>query len=104
MITYFILIVAIFIATIGDIFMKKSEGFRIKRYTAFTLTMYILTFYLLSIVMLKLPVGIAYATWSGIGMILTAIVGVVLFKESMNGKIIFALGVILAGVIIINLN
>src|SRR5690625_1453378 len=104
MITYFTLFVAILIATIGDTFMKKSEGFRIKKYATFTLTIYILTFYLLSIVMLRIPVGIAYAHWSGIGMILTAIVVVALFKERMNGKIIFSLGVILAGVLIINLN
>ncbi|MDQ0208682.1 DMT family transporter [Alkalicoccobacillus murimartini] len=104
MTAYFALFTAIIIATIGDIFMKKSEGFRIKKYGIVTIALYVPTFYLLSIVMIDLPVGITYATWSGIGMVLTAMIGVFLFKEHMNIKIITALGVILVGVLIINLN
>lgn len=104
MVAYAALFTAIIIATIGDIFMKKSEGFRIKKYGFVTILLYIPTFYLLSIVMIDIPVGITYATWSGIGMILTAMVGFFLFKEHVNVKIISALGVILLGVLIINLN
>ena len=104
MVAYLLLFVAIVIETVGDIFMTKSEGFRKKRFAFMTIMMYIPTFYILSVVMIEIPVGIAYATWSGIGMILTAIVGVLLFEEHINGKIITSLGVIVIGVLIINLN
>ncbi|TSB45873.1 DMT family transporter [Alkalicoccobacillus porphyridii] len=100
---YVALITAIIIATIGDVFMKKSEGFRIKKYGAVTIGLYVPTFYLMSLSMIAIPVGIAYATWSGVGMILTSIVGVMIFRENMNLKIVTALGFILAGVLTINL-
>ncbi|WP_054704252.1 SMR family transporter [Bacillus sp. JCM 19041] len=100
---YAALFTAIIIATIGDYFLKKSEGFRIKRFAFFTILLYIPTFYLLSIVMLEIPVGITYATWSGIGVLLTTLLGVFIFKEKMNLKIVSALTVIIVGVVLLNL-
>lgn len=104
MLAYLALFTSILLSTVGDFFLKKSEGFRIKKYALFTIVVYIPVFYLLSIVMLEIAVGITYATWSGIGVLLTTLLGVLVFKEEMNLKIVSALVVVIAGVLILNLN
>lgn len=100
---YAALFTAIIIATIGDYFLKKSEGYRIKKYAVLNVLMYIPTFYLISVVMLEIPVGITYATWSGIGVLGTTLIGVYVFKEKINLKIVFALMITVTGVILMNL-
>lgn len=99
---YVLLGIAIVVATLGDILLKKSDGFRQKGFGFMAVLVYFFTFFLLSIVVQSLPVSITYATWSGVGVILTAFVGVLLFSERLNSKSIVSLGVIIAGVVLLN--
>ncbi|MBB6451154.1 multidrug transporter EmrE-like cation transporter [Geomicrobium halophilum] len=99
---YLVLFFAIIIASVGDAALKMSNGFQRLWPTATGILVYFFTFYLLSVVMMELPIGITYATWSGLGVILTAFVGVFFFKEKLNGKVLISMGVIVIGVVLLN--
>ncbi|SDI92154.1 DMT family transporter [Natribacillus halophilus] len=99
---YVLLMVAIVLASVGDAALKKSSGFQRWGPATVGVVIYLITFYLLSVVMLELPVGVTYATWSGIGVILTAFVGVLVFNEQLNKKVVISMGVIIAGVVLLN--
>lgn len=67
-----------------------------------TAVSYIGAFYFLSITLKELPVGIAYAIWSGLGIILISVIGVVIFKQHLDLAAYIGLGLIVAGVIVVN--
>ena len=60
-------------------------------------------FYLLSIVMRSIPIGISYAIWSGVGIVLVALVGRVALKQHLDLPAIIGICMILGGVVVINL-
>ena len=60
-------------------------------------------FYLLSIVMRSIPIGISYAIWSGVGIVLVALVGWIVFKQHLDLPAIIGICMILGGVVVINL-
>ena len=62
-----------------------------------------LAFYLLSQVIKIIPLGIAYAIWAGVGIVLTAMVGYVLFKQTLDAPAIIGIVLIVSGVVVINL-
>jgi small multidrug resistance pump len=64
--------------------LKFSEGFTKLIPSLVVLAGYGLSFYLLSLSLKVMPIGTAYALWSGIGIILTVIIGIVLWRESMD--------------------
>ncbi|QQK79104.1 multidrug efflux SMR transporter [Salicibibacter cibi] len=99
---YVALFIAVVIASVGDAALKKSNGFRRPGPAFAGVMIYFLTFYLLSIIMTELPISVTYATWSGIGVILTAVVGVLFFKEKLNQKVILSMGMIILGVVLLN--
>lgn len=59
-------------------------------------------FYLLSIALRTIPVGIAYGIWSGLGIVLVSAVGVFLFKQTLDLAAILGLGLIISGVVVVN--
>ena len=61
------------------------------------------SFFFLSLVLRTLPVGIAYAIWSGLGIVLISMVGVIWFKQSLDLPALVGLGLIVAGVVVVNL-
>ncbi|MDO4451186.1 MAG: SMR family transporter, partial [Moraxella sp.] len=61
-----------------------------------------LAFYMLSLALKSIPLGMAYAIWSGVGLVLTAIVGVMVFGEKVDFWGMASIGLILAGVIMMN--
>ena len=63
---------------------------------------YAMSFYLLSLVLKHIPLGIAYAIWSGLGIVLIALIGRVAFKQHLDIPAIVGLAFIIAGVVIIN--
>jgi multidrug resistance protein EbrA len=63
-----------------------------------------LAFYSLSLALKTIPLGTAYAIWSGVGTALTAIIGVVIYKENFNRKKLLGLLLIIGGVIIMKLS
>ena len=64
---------------------------------------YGLCFYLLSVTMKSVPTGIAYAIWSGVGIVLISLIGLVVFKQRLDAPALIGIGLICAGVLVINL-
>ncbi|MDW5441000.1 DMT family transporter [Polaromonas sp. SM01] len=63
---------------------------------------YGLAFYCLSITLRTLPIGVVYAIWSGAGVALIALIGWLVFGQSLDGPAIAGLGLIVAGVVVLN--
>ncbi|WP_341524596.1 quaternary ammonium compound efflux SMR transporter SugE [Nostoc sp. UHCC 0302] len=78
--------------------LKYSQGFSKIGISIATVACMILSFAFLSIALRTLPVGTAYAVWTGIGAVGTAVLGVVLFGEPAEMKRFICIGLILAGV------
>lgn len=99
---YLFLLLAIVFETVATSSLKASEQFTKLVPSLITVIGYIAAFYLLSLTLRSIPVGIAYAIWSGIGIVLVTIVGIVLFKQIPDVPAIIGLLLIIAGVIVIN--
>ncbi len=83
--------------------LKLSDGFTKPAPTASALLLYALSFYLVSIVFRSLPVGLVYAVWSGVGIVLTAIVAYFAFGQKLDTPVMLGIGLIISGVLVINL-
>jgi small multidrug resistance pump len=94
-----IAIVAELIATSS---LKASEGFTRLLPSAITVVGYLVSFYFLSQTLREIPVGIAYAIWSGVGIVLISIIGLVFFKQHLDLPALIGIGLIVAGVIVMN--
>lgn len=97
---YFFLCVAIFLEFIGTTFMKLSDGFSKGSFTVGTLICYGLCFYALALSLKTVQLNVAYATWGGLGIILSAAVSYFYFHEpitflGMLGIILIVVGVVL---------
>ena len=100
---YILLAGAIISEVTGSTFLVKSDGFTKLFPSLMVVILFSFSFFLLSHVIKVLPIGIVYAIWSGVGIVLTAIIGFLLFKQSIDGPGIFGMCFIVLGVIIINL-
>lgn len=87
----------------GTTFLKKSEGFTRLTPTIITIIAMVTAFYFLSLAIKTIPVGTAYAIWSGVGIVFITIIGVVIFKQVPDLPALIGLVLIVAGVIVINL-
>ena len=83
--------------------LKFSEGFTKLVPSLIVMAGYGLSFYLLSLSLKVLPIGTAYALWSGIGIVLTVIVGAVLWHEQMDWARGVGITLIIVGILVINL-
>ncbi|OTG82245.1 SMR family transporter [Acinetobacter sp. ANC 4648] len=99
---YCMLGLAIISEVAGSTFLVKSEGFTKLWPSLAVVVLFSIAFYLLSQVIKVIPLGIAYAIWAGVGIILTAIIGFFLFKQSLDTAAIIGIGLIVAGVVVIN--
>ena len=79
--------------------LKYTEGFTRFWPSAFTVTAMVISVALLGIAMRNLPVGTAYAVWTGIGAVGTVILGIVLFSEPANAARLACVGLIVAGIL-----
>ena len=100
--TYMALLGAIILELLGTSLLQASEQFTRPLITAVMVLCYSASFYCLSIVLKTMPVGIAYATWCGVGICLIAITGTVVFKQRLDAPALVGIAMITAGVIIIN--
>jgi small multidrug resistance pump len=82
--------------------LKYSEGFTKPVPSIVVVIGYGLSFYLLSLSLQTIPIGMAYAMWSGIGIVLTVIAGIVLWREPMDWARGIGITLIMLGIIIIN--
>lgn len=101
--TYAALIVAILFEIVATSFLKASEQYTRLWPTVMTAVCYMIAFYFLSYTLRTMPVGIAYALWSGIGIVLISLVGLVVFHQTLDLPAVIGIGLILAGVLVINL-
>ena len=79
--------------------MKFSEGFTDLKYTILTVVGMIFSFLFLSLATKSLPLGTAYAVWTGIGALGAVIVGIVMFKEPVTAARIFFMALLLIGIV-----
>ena len=100
---YLYLLIAIVAEVVGTSALKASEGFTRLGPTAVVVVGYGLAFWLLSLTLRTIPVGIAYATWSGLGIVLIAAVGWVAFGQKLDAWAMLGMALIVAGVLIMNL-
>lgn len=99
---YLFLALAIILEVIGSSFMKVSNGFTKIIPTSITIVTYIACFFFLSQALKNIPLGIAYAIWGGLGIVLTAIISVVIFKQSLDLPAIIGIILIVSGVFVMN--
>lgn len=83
--------------------LKFSEGFTKLIPSVVVIVGYGISFYLLSLSLKTIPLGTAYAMWSGIGIVLTVIAGIIIWRESMDWARGIGIFLIMAGILIINL-
>ena len=101
--TYGFLLLAIMFETVGTSSLARSEQFTKLGPSLVTAGGYLAAFYFLSIVLKTMPVGVAYAIWSGLGIVLISAVGVLAFKQHLDLAAYIGLGLIVCGVLVVNL-
>jgi len=100
---YIILIVAVVLGTAANGFAKGAQGFTILIPSVLTAITIVGCMYTLSLVMKTIPVGITYASFAGLCIIATTIVGMYKFNQMPNLYAVIGLALIIAGVLIVNL-
>lgn len=101
--TYAYLLVAIVSEVIATSALKASEGFTRLWPSVLVVIGYGVAFFCLSLTLRTIPVGIVYAVWSGIGIVLIALVGWLLYRQALDLPAILGIALIMAGVLVINL-
>ncbi len=100
---YGLLFTAIVLEVIGTTALQMSQQFTRLWPTLAMVACYAGAFYCLSITLKVIPVGIAYAIWSALGIVLISAVGLVLFRQKLDLAAIIGLGLIISGVLVVNL-
>jgi small multidrug resistance pump len=100
--TYIFLVGAIFFEVAGTMLLPVSQNFTKLIPTIALSIFYFCSFYLLTFVVTKLPIAIVYASWSGLGIFTIAILGYIIFNQSLSWQAISGLFLIVVGVILVN--
>jgi small multidrug resistance pump len=100
---YALLFAAIVLEVIGTTALQMSQQFTRAGPTVLLVACYAAAFYFLSLTLRVIPVGIAYAIWSALGIVLISAVGLVYFKQRLDTPALIGLGLIIAGVLVVNL-
>ena len=101
--SYALLTLAVLLGVTSNSFAKNSEGFTLLIPSIITAITIVLCMYALSMVMKNIPMGITYASFAGLTIISTVIVGVIRFNQVPNLYSMIGLGLIIMGVLIVNL-
>jgi len=102
MTAWLLLGLAIVAEVIGTSALKASEGFTRLVPSVVVVLGYAVAFYCLSLVLKTLPVGIAYAAWSGLGIVLITLVALVMYGQKIDLPGLIGMGLIVAGVVVLN--
>ncbi|MEK6302597.1 MAG: multidrug efflux SMR transporter [Acidobacteriota bacterium] len=102
--TWLYLVLAILLEVCGTTCMKLSQGFTKTVPPVLLFVFYTLSFGMLTLALKKLDVSVAYAVWSGICTALIATIGVLWFKEPLTALKLISLGLIIIGVVGLNLS
>ncbi|MBO9455492.1 QacE family quaternary ammonium compound efflux SMR transporter [Paracoccus sp. R12_1] len=100
---YLALVLAIGLEVVGTSFLQRSAQFTRLWPTVGMALCYLASFYLLSLSLRVLPLGVAYAIWSALGIVLVAVIGLLVFGQRLDLPAVIGLGLIVAGVIVVNL-
>ncbi|MDA8234421.1 MAG: multidrug efflux SMR transporter [Clostridia bacterium] len=98
------LLMAIILEVSGTTSMKLSEGFTRIIPSVMLFVFYALSLASLTMALKKIEISMAYAVWSGLGTVIIALVGILYFQESVNFVKVISLGLIIAGVVGLNLS
>ncbi|WP_213780849.1 SMR family transporter [Caballeronia sp. dw_276] len=99
---YALLAIAIVAEVVATSALRASDGFSRLVPSVIVVIGYGISFYLLSLTLKSLPVGIVYAVWSGAGIVLITLVAALLFKQIPDLPAVLGMGLIVAGVIVLN--
>ncbi|MBV7297086.1 DMT family transporter [Enterovibrio paralichthyis] len=98
---YVYLTIAIIAEVIATGALKSSDGFTNLVPSIVVVIGYAVAFYFLSLVLKSIPIGVAYAIWAGLGMVLISIVGLVVFKQKLDIAAVVGVLLIISGVVVI---
>lgn len=93
---------AIVAEVIGTSALKASDGFTRLWPSLLVVAGYACAFYFLALTLRTIPVGVAYAIWAGLGIVLIALIGVVWFGQKLDAPAVIGMGLIIAGVVVMN--
>jgi len=94
--------IAIVSEVIGTSALNASAGFSRLWPSLVVIVGYAVAFYCLSLALKSIPVGIAYAIWSGVGVALIALVGWAIFGQALDAPAVIGIALIVAGVVVLN--
>ncbi len=100
---YVYLAIAVVAEVVGTSALKASDEFTNTIPSIFVVVGYSVSFYFLSLVLKTIPVGIAYAIWSGMGIVLITIVGLIAFNQKLDIPALIGMALIAGGVVVMNL-
>ncbi|MFL2872157.1 MAG: DMT family transporter [Pseudohongiellaceae bacterium] len=98
---WLILFIAILSETIATTALKASEGFTVLFPSIIVVIGYCLSFYFLSLTLRTIPVGIAYAVWSGVGVALVTLFGVLVYNQRLDFSALVGISLIMLGVVVL---
>tara|TARA_B100000963_G_scaffold270282_1_gene238414 strand:+ start:3462 stop:3794 length:333 start_codon:yes stop_codon:yes gene_type:complete len=99
---YVYLFGAIVLEVCGTMMLPFSENFSRPLPSVALVTLYTTSFYLMTFALGQIPLGVVYATWSGLGVFTVALLSYFLFNQSMNWQAVLGLVLIVTGVILVN--
>ncbi len=102
MLSWAYLLTAIVAEVIATSALKASDGFSKLLPSVITVAGYAVAFYCLSLTLRHIPVGVAYAVWSGLGVVLITAVAWLVFGQKLDLPALIGMGLIVAGVVVMN--
>lgn len=101
--TWIILFVAVLAEVVATTSLKLSEGFTKLLPSVVVIVGYAIAFYCLSLTLKAIPLGIAYAVWSGLGIVIISLFGWLLFGQKLDIWAVIGMLLIISGVLVLNL-
>ena len=100
---YLYLVLAVVAETIGTSALQASQQFTRLWPSVIVVLAYATSFYLLSLTLRFMPVGVVYALWSGLGIVLIALIGYAVFGQRLDAPAVIGMALILSGIVVIQL-
>ena len=97
------LAIAILAEVVGTTALKASNGFTVWQPSLVVVIGYGISFYFLSLALRTIPVGIAYAIWSGVGIVLISVIAWIVYRQALDAAAVLGIALIVAGVCVIQL-
>ena len=99
---WILLAIGIAIELLATTALKLSDGFTKFGFAGLTLLCFVAAFYVMSLVVRTMPLGIAYSVWAGGGIAGVTLIGALVFGQALDGYAYLGIGLIMAGVIVLN--